>query len=256
MRRGQPQRGGDKIAGIFLGLTLLASFLILGEGLGASGGLARISAFVEGLLFPAHTLATEYFGAWGKNPLNYYLVFMLIGVFIGYWVGILPGLGGGTTLALMMPFIYKMTPGEAFPFLLGMHSVVQTTGDITSILFGVPGEPTTVAVIVDGFPMTKKGEAGRALGAALMSALLGAWIGAIFLALSIPIVRPLVLAFGFGLKLSMNFSIVAERHIGNIPRLHGLDELGKIEVPDHGGWMIVVQMVQHDRSQDQRGPEG
>ena len=71
------------IAGVFLGLTLLASFLILGAGLGASGGLARISAFLEGLLFPAHTLATEYFGAWGKNPLNYYLVFMLIGVFIG-----------------------------------------------------------------------------------------------------------------------------------------------------------------------------
>lgn len=71
------------IAGIFLGLTLLASFLILGAGLGASGGLARISAFLETLIFPAHTLSSEYFGAWGKNPLNYYLVFMLIGVFIG-----------------------------------------------------------------------------------------------------------------------------------------------------------------------------
>jgi len=64
----------------------------------------------------------------------------------------------------MLPFIYKMTPQEAFPFLLGMHSVVATTGDITSILFGIPGEATTVATIVDGYPMTKKGEAGRALG--------------------------------------------------------------------------------------------
>jgi uncharacterized protein len=71
------------IAGIFLGLTLLASFLVLGAGLGASGGLARISAFVEGLVFPAHTLASEYFGAYGKNPLKYYLVFMLAGAFIG-----------------------------------------------------------------------------------------------------------------------------------------------------------------------------
>jgi len=71
------------IAGIFLGLTLLASFLILGEGLGASGGLARISAFLEGRLFPAHTLATEYFGSWGTTPLKNYLVFMLIGIFIG-----------------------------------------------------------------------------------------------------------------------------------------------------------------------------
>jgi putative tricarboxylic transport membrane protein len=88
-----------------------------------------------------------------------------------------------------------MTPAEAFPFLLGMHSVVQTTGDMTSILFGVPGEPTTVAIILDGHAMAKKGEAGRALGVALTTALLGAWIGAMFLAFAIPIVRPLVLSF-------------------------------------------------------------
>lgn len=123
-------------------------------------------------------------------------IYLLIGAAIGYWVGILPGLGGATTLALMMPFIYKMTPGEAFPFLLGMHSVVQTTGDITSVLFGVPGEATTVAIILDGHALAKKGEAGRALGAALMSALIGALIGALFLAACVPIVRPLVLSFG------------------------------------------------------------
>ena len=122
-------------------------------------------------------------------------LFMLIGSAVGFWVGILPGIGGGTTLALMMPFIYRMTPQEAFPFLLGMHSVVATTGDITSVLFGIPGEPTTVATIVDGFPMTKKGEAGRALGAVLMSSLVGALFGAGFMALAIPVVRPLVLAF-------------------------------------------------------------
>ena len=61
-------------------------------------------------------------------------IYMLIGSAIGFWVGILPGLGGGATLALMMPFIYNMTPEEALPFLLGMHSVVATTGDITSVL--------------------------------------------------------------------------------------------------------------------------
>jgi putative tricarboxylic transport membrane protein len=124
------------------------------------------------------------------------IIFLLIGCFIGFWVGILPGLGGVTTLALMLPFIYKMTPIEALPFLLGMHSVIQTTGDITSVLFGIPGEATTVATIIDGHPMAKNGEAGRALGAALMSSLVGAVFGALFLACAIPIVRPLVLAFG------------------------------------------------------------
>ncbi|HET9915468.1 MAG TPA: tripartite tricarboxylate transporter permease, partial [Candidatus Binatia bacterium] len=121
---------------------------------------------------------------------------MLLGIFLGFWVGLLPGLGGTTTLALMLPFIYKMTPVEAFAFLLGMHSVVSTTGDITSILFGIPGEGTTAATILDGHAMAKKGEAGRALGAALMSSLIGAVIGAFALALAIPIVRPLVLSFG------------------------------------------------------------
>ncbi|MGH7417250.1 MAG: tripartite tricarboxylate transporter permease, partial [Candidatus Rokuibacteriota bacterium] len=132
-----------------------------------------------------------------------YLVFtptalglMLVGIALGFAVGILPGLGGPTTLALMLPFIFTMQPAEAFAFLLGMAAVTATTGDITSILFGVPGEPTTAATIVDGHPMAKKGEAGRALGAALMSSLVGALFGAFALALAIPVVRPLVLAFG------------------------------------------------------------
>ena len=122
--------------------------------------------------------------------------FMLIGIAVGFWVGLLPGIGGLTTLALMLPFIYDMTPVEAFAFLLGMHSVTATTGDITSILFGVPGEGSAAATILDGHAMAKKGEAGRALGAALMSSLVGAIIGAFALAISIPIIRPLVLIFG------------------------------------------------------------
>lgn len=121
---------------------------------------------------------------------------MMVGMAIGFVVGLLPGLGGAVTLALMIPFIYGMQPIEAFAFLLGMHSVVSTTGDITSILFGIPGEGTAAATITDGHPMAKKGEAARALGAALFSSLIGAVIGAFALAASIPVIQPLVLALG------------------------------------------------------------
>src|SRR3990172_7299978 len=121
---------------------------------------------------------------------------MLVGIAIGFIVGILPGLGGPTTMAMMLPFIFTMKPVEAFAFLLGMAAVTATTGDITSILFGVPGEPTTASTIVDGHPMAKKGEAGRAVGAAPVSSLVGAIFGAFALALAIPAVRPLVLTFG------------------------------------------------------------
>jgi len=71
------------LAGILLGLTLLASYLILGAGLGASAGIARAGAFCELAIAPARTLASQYFGGWGTHPLHYYLVFMLVGVFCG-----------------------------------------------------------------------------------------------------------------------------------------------------------------------------
>lgn len=121
---------------------------------------------------------------------------MLAGAFIGFWVGILPGLGGAVTLALMMPFVFTMQPISAFAFLLGMHSVCAMCGDVTSILFAIPGETTSAATILDGFPMSQKGQASRALGAVLMSSLIGAWLGAFALAAIIPVVRPLVLSFG------------------------------------------------------------
>jgi uncharacterized membrane protein YedE/YeeE len=70
-------------AGVLLGLTLLASYLILGAGLGASSGMARVGAYFEMVLAPARTLASKYFGSWGEQPLKYYLVFMMAGVFFG-----------------------------------------------------------------------------------------------------------------------------------------------------------------------------
>ena len=79
------------LAGVFLGLTLLASYLILGAGLGASGGIARIGAYLEGLAASSHTMNSAYFGKWGSNPLYYYLVFMFAGILIGGFVSALAG---------------------------------------------------------------------------------------------------------------------------------------------------------------------
>ena len=146
---------------------------------------------------------------------------LLLGVGIGFVVGILPGLGGAVTLALLLPFIYDMDPIPAFAFLLGMHAVVATTGDITSVLFGIPGEGTAVATIFDGHPMAKRGEAGRALGAVLTSSLVGAIIGAAVLAISVPIMRPLVLSFGppeFFMLAMLGITFVVALAGGNLVR--------------------------------------
>lgn len=77
------------LAGVLLGLVLLASFVILGAGLGASGGIARLGASASMCLSPSHTLGSEYFGKWGAQPLKYYLVFMFAGTFVGALVSAL-----------------------------------------------------------------------------------------------------------------------------------------------------------------------
>src|SRR5262245_64361001 len=79
--------------------------------------LDMMSAFVSGFF---QVFAPSTFGL------------MCIGLLIGFVVGILPGLGGPTAMALMLPFIFKMSSVEAFAFLLGMTAVTATTGDITS----------------------------------------------------------------------------------------------------------------------------
>src|SRR3954454_23875061 len=145
---------------------------------------------------------------------------MMIGIVVGFVVGILPGLGGPTAMALMLPFVFKMSAVEAFAFLLGMTAVTATTGDITSVLFGVPGEPTTASTIVDGHAMARNGEAGRALGAVLMSSLVGAIFGAVAIAVAIPIVRPLVLSFG-----SPEFFMLSLLGISFVAALSGEDVL-------------------------------
>lgn len=185
-----------------------------------------LHAFNQGLID-----ILPYFTAHGTETFLY----MMLGMAIGFAVGILPGLGGATTLALMLPFIYKMDPTTAFAFLLGSNAVTATTGDITSVLFGVPGEGICAATIVDGHPMAKRGEAGRALGAALMSSLVGAVFGAFILALAIPIVSPLVLSIGsaeFFMLAMLGVTFVASLSGENVPK-------GLLA----GGFGLVLAMV-------------
>ncbi|MEV6119261.1 tripartite tricarboxylate transporter permease [Streptomyces sp. NPDC052077] len=124
------------------------------------------------------------------------LVMLLLGVVIGFVVGILPGLGGAVTLALLIPITFGMDPVPAFSLLLGMYVVCAIAGDFTSVLFGIPGEASAAAMVLDGFPLNKKGQAGRALGAALASAVIGAVFGVAVLTALIPVISPLVLSIG------------------------------------------------------------
>lgn len=121
---------------------------------------------------------------------------LLIAVPIGMFFGAIPGLGGKLGIVLVIPFVYGMDATAGALFLIAMHSVVHTGGSVPSILFGVPGTGPDAATIVDGLPMTRNGEAGRALGAAFGASGFGGVIGGLFILSLLPLLRPIVLAFG------------------------------------------------------------
>src|SRR5262245_49083802 len=82
---------------------------------------------------------------------------LAIGIVSGALVGILPGLGGSAALAILMPFTLALPPSQAFALLIGVAAVVATTGDLTSILIGIPGEGISAATVVDGHQLTLRG---------------------------------------------------------------------------------------------------
>jgi TctA family transporter len=120
---------------------------------------------------------------------------MLIAVMIGIIVGATPGIGGRLSIALAIPFVFGMDMTQGAVFLLTMHAVNGTSGQISSIMFGVPGDGDDAATTIDGYPMAKKGEAGRALGASITASGVGGIIGAGVFAVMIPLLEPVVLAF-------------------------------------------------------------
>src|SRR3954465_14047083 len=124
------------------------------------------------------------------------LMFLGLGCIMGLVLGIIPGIGGLTGKAMLLPFTCNMVPSPPFALLLGLGATTATGDPIPAILFGVPGGAASAATVLDGYPMAKRGEAGRALSAAYMSSLMGGIFGALLMAISIPILRPVMLFIG------------------------------------------------------------
>jgi TctA family transporter len=124
------------------------------------------------------------------------LLYLFGGVCMGLALGILPGIGGVAGTALLLPFTFNMDAPAAFALLLGLGATTTTADPISAILFGAPGHAASAATALDGYPMTVRGEAGRALGASYMSALIGGLFGAALMGVALPLIRPVILFMG------------------------------------------------------------
>ena len=124
------------------------------------------------------------------------LMFVALGTLLGLMIGVIPGIGGLVGLALLLPFTFALDPYTALAFLVGVQSVTTTSDTIPAVLFGVPGTTGSAATVLDGYPMARNGEAGRAYGAAFTASVCGGLFGAFMLGISIPVIRPFIMAVG------------------------------------------------------------
>src|SRR5947199_6898111 len=125
-----------------------------------------------------------------------HLALMLVGVLLGILVGVLPGLGAPNGVSLLLPLTFGMQPVSAIILLSSMYWSALFGGSVTSIMFNIPGETSSVATTFAGYRMARNGRPTTALATAFGSAAFGALVGVLLITLSASWVAKVALAFG------------------------------------------------------------
>jgi putative tricarboxylic transport membrane protein len=149
------------------------------------------------------------------------LLFLAIGMAIGLFVGVLPGLGGTTALALLTPVTFGLDPIAALALAGGVMGGTPMGGAITAILLNTPGQTANAVTCLDGYPLAQQGKAGLAIGAAASANALGGIIGTISVLAVLPIATQIVLLFGppeFFLIALLGLALVATTSRGKMLR--------------------------------------
>lgn len=121
---------------------------------------------------------------------------MVIGMILGLFVGSLPGLSTTMGLALLLPVTYSMDPATGITMLASLFVGAHYGGSISAILIRTPGTPSTAATALDGYPMTERGEAGKALGVSLTASVVGGIMSGIALLSIAPLLGIVALTIG------------------------------------------------------------
>src|SRR5699024_2059960 len=123
------------------------------------------------------------------------ILFIILGVISGMAIGVLPGLTATMGVALLLPITFGMEPLPGILLLIGVYFGAVYGGTITAILINTPGTPASAATALDGYPMTQKGEAQKALTIATLSTSIGGIISVIILILLAPQLANFALQF-------------------------------------------------------------
>jgi putative tricarboxylic transport membrane protein len=123
-------------------------------------------------------------------------LYLFLGVLIGLVFGAIPGLGGTTAIALLLPLTFGLEPWEAITMIGGVLGATMFGGSISAILLNTPGVAPNAATCFDGYPLARQGKAGMAIGAAAAASSLGGIGGLVVLVVALPVAKDIVLLFG------------------------------------------------------------
>ena len=124
------------------------------------------------------------------------LMWSIFGVIVGNMIGVLPGMGALTTISMLLPLTYILDPVPALLMLAGIFYGSQYGGAIGAILLNLPSHPPHAVTCLDGYPMTKKGRGGAALGITMMSSFFAASFGIIVMIFLSPALVKIAFEFG------------------------------------------------------------
>lgn len=124
------------------------------------------------------------------------LMWSVFGVLIGNLIGVLPGMGAMSTISMLLPLTYVIPPVPAILMLAGIFYGSQYGGAIGAILLNLPSHPPHAVTCLDGYPMTKMGKGGTALGITMMSSFFAASVGILVMIFMSPLLVRIAFKFG------------------------------------------------------------
>lgn len=123
------------------------------------------------------------------------LLYLGVGVFLGIYIGAVPGLSVTMAASLLISFTYSWDVLPAMAAMIGIYIGGVYGGSRSAILLNIPGAPAAVATALDGYPLAQKGLAGQAIGVTVVQSVLGGLIGTVILAVGAPQVAKVAMAF-------------------------------------------------------------
>ncbi|WP_127104103.1 tripartite tricarboxylate transporter permease [Pararhodobacter zhoushanensis] len=124
------------------------------------------------------------------------LLYCFIGVFLGTFIGVLPGIGSMAAISMILPLTFYLEPTSALVMIAGVYYGAEYGGSIASILMNIPGTPSSSITCIDGYPMAREGRAGIALFTSAIASFGGGMIGMVVMAVLAPGLAALALNFG------------------------------------------------------------